>query len=437
MITRLSLVNFKVFTDQVFRFDEGITAIVGPNGSGKTTILEAIEFALFKQATRKEKTVDHLQDFIRHGERKATVELDFVSPVNGKCYTVARKIHSTGDSATTEASLQLADQKEPYLTGPERVNREIIELLGVDRNAFAALTYVRQGEIDQLSTKAPRERKKYLYDMMGLGMYEKAANNVQKTIRQFETRIRTAEESRRGLLELRGQLPDLREIELAKKTLAEVQHVVGTRVDLTPLNTVLSRVTTLTERLDTEIASLSKTVSDEALRRRLQVTRRLRDVIENIPGIAEEQLHPRVREEARSIFLSIFGDRYSDLIIDDNYEVVLYNIQGHRVPLRDASGGEDVCVNFALRVAVNATLQQEATKGHSPGLLILDEPGAGLDSLRRRWLPEAIAGLHHIRQVIVVTHMEELRDAAEHVINLTPQGGGRQPRVELTERVTD
>ena len=96
-----------------------------------------------------------------------------------------------------------------------------------------------------------------------------------------------------------------------------------------------------------------------------------------------------------------------------------------------ASGGEDVCVNFSLRVAVNTALQKHSVSGPPPGLLILDEPGAGLDEQRRRWLPEAIAGLEVVKQVIVVTHMEELKGSTEHVISLLPQGKGRQPKVEL------
>ncbi|MHA1769778.1 MAG: AAA family ATPase, partial [Candidatus Thorarchaeota archaeon] len=57
MIRRLYLEDFRVFAGQEFRFGEGITCIVGPNGSGKTTILEAIEFALFKRVRRKDKDI--------------------------------------------------------------------------------------------------------------------------------------------------------------------------------------------------------------------------------------------------------------------------------------------------------------------------------------------------------------------------------------------
>jgi DNA repair exonuclease SbcCD ATPase subunit len=118
-------------------------------------------------------------------------------------------------------------------------------------------------------------------------------------------------------------------------------------------------------------------------------------------------------------------------VIDDDYEIALYDLQGNRVSLMAASGGEDVCVNFSLRVAVNTALQKFSITGPPPGLIILDEPGAGLDAQRRRWLPEAITKLDVVKQVLVVTHMEELKGSTDHVISLLPQGRGRQPKVEL------
>ena len=59
--------------------------------------------------------------------------------------------------------------------------------------------------------------------------------------------------------------------------------------------------------------------------------------------------------------------------------------RGNRVALAASSGGEDVCVVFALRVAVNTALQKHSNAGPPPVLIILDEPGAGLDTERRRW----------------------------------------------------
>ncbi|MHA1926406.1 MAG: AAA family ATPase [Candidatus Thorarchaeota archaeon] len=394
MIQSITLKDFKVFHDQTFDLMSGTTSIVGPNGSGKTSILEAIEFALFRQITRKEKTIKSVEELIRHGRKKATIELEFIAPKNRRKYRVVRVINPK----RTSADLYLEKQKEPVESGAKRVDAEIGSLLGMDRHAFAALTYVRQGEIDLLSRLSPKDRQENLYDMMGLGVYGKTESKVQKRLREMKKEIKSIDESRIRLNEIQERLPTSSEVDSAFESMDEL------RAD---------RKDDLEE--DTDVAN------------------RLKQLLSSIPGVAEEQLRPHIRHEAREIFLRIFGDRYSDFVIDDGYEVTLYNLHGNRVSLRAASGGEDVCVNFALRVAVNTALQKHSITGPPPGVIILDEPGAGLDAQRRRWLPEAVQGLDSVEQVIVVTHMEELKESADRVISLTPQGKGRQPLVEVSE----
>ncbi|NHJ13836.1 MAG: ATP-binding cassette domain-containing protein [Candidatus Thorarchaeota archaeon] len=429
MITSLALQDFKLFKDQQFKFATGTTAIVGPNGSGKTTILEAIEFALFKQVTRKEKTIKQVEDLIRHGQKKAKVELTFKAPVNRREYKVERTIHPK----KTGADLYLAGERDPFESGPNRVDSEIISLLGMDRNAFAALTYVRQGEIDLLSRLSPKDRRENLYDMMGLGVYGKKNARVQSELRQIKKEIGGISDSKDRLEEVRATLPSEEEIERSLQALELVKVHIEDQSILDPLKLLLEKVKSSRKAVQLRLTSPDFAERKEELESTTEIASRLRSLLASIPEIAEEQLRPHVREEARSIFLRIFGDRYSDFIIDDGYDVSLYDLRGNKVALQAASGGEDVCVNFSLRVAVNAALQKHSISGPPPGLIILDEPGAGLDAERRRWLPDAVAGLDIVDQVIVVTHMEELKEAANTVVSLIPQGKGRQPVVEISE----
>ena len=60
---RLKLKNFKSYKDEIIKFDKGITVVVGENGAGKSSIFEAISFALFKQHT-----AGKLSDLVRNNE---------------------------------------------------------------------------------------------------------------------------------------------------------------------------------------------------------------------------------------------------------------------------------------------------------------------------------------------------------------------------------
>jgi len=420
----LALKNFKVYKNQEFIFDKGSTVIVGPNGSGKTTILEAIEFALFRLVTRKEKKVPKIEELINHGSKRAKVELEFVAPINRRTYRVVRTIHP----GETKADLFLGKEKDPETSGVTRVDQQIVDLIGMDRHAFSALTYVRQGEIDRLSRLTPKERRTDLYGMMGLSIYDKESAKVQKQVRKIDSEIKTLASAREKLEEVKGLLPAQKEIDAALKALDELEQ---TEVNIKKVRAVVQKVNESLATIQSQLESPELSEKPEELKEESGVAKYLKVLLETIPDVAENQLRPHIRSEARSLFREIFGDRYSDLVIDDDYEIALYDLQGNRVSLMAASGGEDVCVNFALRVAVNTALQKHSITGPPPGLIVLDEPGAGLDAQRRRWLPEAIARLDVVDQVFVVTHMEELKGATDHIIALTPQGKGRQPIVEV------
>ncbi|MHA1908010.1 MAG: AAA family ATPase [Candidatus Thorarchaeota archaeon] len=429
MLSRLHLTDFKVFSDQEFVFHPGTTAIVGPNGSGKTSVLEAIEFSLFRQVTRKEKRVPRVEELIRHGRRRAIVELEFIAPINRRAYRVKRSIHP----GETNADLFEESENEPFASGAKKVDEEIIKLVGMDRHAFSALTYVRQGEIDRLSRMTPKTRRTDLYNMMGLGIYDKTGDRVQKQLRDLKKQISLLEKTKERLQSIKSHLPSDDELESALGSLNRLVDESGKSKDLSTIQEVLQKVEKSLVEVKDQLESPEMTVEYEELKEESTIAKYLKQVLEIVPDIAEAQIRPHIRSEAREIFRSIFGDRYSDLIIDDDYEVSLYDLRGNKVSLSAASGGEDVCVNFALRVAVNTALQKKSVAGPPPGLIILDEPGAGLDSQRRMWLPEAIGGLKIVDQVIVVTHMEELRDSVERVIALTPQGKERQPKVDEIE----
>ncbi len=427
MIRRIALQNFKVYKNQEFFLEDGSTAIVGPNGAGKTSILEAIEFGLFRMVTRKEKKVPQVEDLIHHKGKRAVVELEFVAPINRRNYMVKRTIHP----GETNAELFLVGKKDPEDTGVTRVDNKIVELIGLDRHAFSALTYVRQGEIDRLSRLAPKSRRADLYSMMGLGVYDKQSSKVQKEIRQMDKDATSISESIKRLKEVQRHLPEKKEIDAALKALDTLEKSIIEKQPMKQVREVIQKVSESVHAVEEQLASPELSAKPEELKEETEIAKHLKVLLDTIPDIAENQLRPHIRNEARLIFREIFGDRYSDLVIDDDYEIVLYDLQGNRVSLMSASGGEDVCVNFALRVAVNTALQKHSITGPPPGLIILDEPGAGLDAQRRMWLPEAIAKLDVVKQVLVVTHMEELKGSTDHVISLIPQGKGRQPKVEL------
>jgi len=85
MITSVKLHNFLSHKDTELSFDNGVTVFIGENGAGKSSIIEAITFALFGKTTR-----GAIEDVIRDGETQAVTQIYF--EVNGKKYQAIKKI---------------------------------------------------------------------------------------------------------------------------------------------------------------------------------------------------------------------------------------------------------------------------------------------------------------------------------------------------------
>ena len=89
LIHSLALENFKSYARATIEFSPGTNAIIGSNGSGKTTILEAIGFALFNHRPGK------LTSFVREGRQMASVAVDFRSDYDERAYQIVRRCGSS------------------------------------------------------------------------------------------------------------------------------------------------------------------------------------------------------------------------------------------------------------------------------------------------------------------------------------------------------
>ena len=92
IIKSLCLINIRSYTVQRIDFEEGTTLLAGEIGAGKTTILLAIEFALFgiQRPTLLGTTL------LRHGQKQGSVELTF--EIGGKTVRIQRTLKRTNDT---------------------------------------------------------------------------------------------------------------------------------------------------------------------------------------------------------------------------------------------------------------------------------------------------------------------------------------------------
>ena len=181
IFTRLKLNNFKSHEHTIIPFYKGISVIVGENGAGKSTILEAISFALFKQHTAKK-----IDDLVRNNAESMSVELEFTS--NNREYKIIRE-----KKATLKSSLfKKTSSESGYIhicTGDREVSNEIRKILDIDSDLFLNAIYIRQGEISELVDKTPAEKKQLIGKLLGIDSLEKSCKNLLPFINDYENQL--------------------------------------------------------------------------------------------------------------------------------------------------------------------------------------------------------------------------------------------------------
>ena len=161
ILTNLKLENFKKYTSHTISFEEGLIGIIGKNGSGKSTIFEAILFALYGELKNKgdKEIVRNVNASIKD---VVSVELEF------EFETVAYKIVREFRGKTLSANAKLYKNNELLITGAKETTAYIVKQTKMNKDAFSHTLFASQKELTSLSTKKPEDRKKMIRKLLGL-----------------------------------------------------------------------------------------------------------------------------------------------------------------------------------------------------------------------------------------------------------------------------
>jgi DNA repair protein SbcC/Rad50 len=167
--------------------------ITGPTGAGKSSILDAITFALYGNIARV--SGNELRDLISHGSSSMRVRLDF--QVDGQRYRVARRMSKTAHGATLERVDGDTVSPDGERGGVRHVNRRLEEIVGLDFKAFTKAVLLPQGAFHEFLTGDVAERRRILMRLLDLERYEL----VGQAARREATRLDAIVGERRSLIE--------------------------------------------------------------------------------------------------------------------------------------------------------------------------------------------------------------------------------------------
>ncbi|MFH1663352.1 MAG: SMC family ATPase [archaeon] len=214
MIKKIRLYNWKSHRNSELEFSKGTNVLTGIIGAGKSTVIEAMCFALFGTYPALNSKSVSLNEIIMNkpnqmDESKVELEFDY----NSKNYLVKRTVF-LGKNAN-QAKL-LEDGKLIAGPKPSDVNEKIEEILEINYDLFSRAVYSEQNQIDFFLKLSPMQRKNKFDEILGLDRYEKA----RKTSVSAINRIKRMAEDRKDLIKKNSELIDenmLKELEEIKK----------------------------------------------------------------------------------------------------------------------------------------------------------------------------------------------------------------------------
>ena len=156
-------------------------AVTGPTGAGKSSLIDAIVFALYGQVPR---VGDDYKQLISHGAERLNVLLEF--GVGKERYRVVRTARRAGPSQQRLERLN-GTGPEPLADRVREIRDRMGEILGLDYDGFTRAVVLPQGQFDAFLKGEPKERRKILVTLLRLGVYDdmlKIANQRSAAARQ-------------------------------------------------------------------------------------------------------------------------------------------------------------------------------------------------------------------------------------------------------------
>jgi chromosome segregation protein len=186
----IDLFGFKSFADRShIQFTDGVSALIGPNGCGKSNVVDAVKWVLGEQATRSLRA-ERMDDVIFNGTetRKAlnvaevtlTLENDGVLPLDVPEISIRRRLFRNGES-------------EYFVNGAPVKLRDLRELFydtGIGKTAYSIM---EQGKIDQILSNKPEDRRTLFEEAAGITRYKMRGREADRKLERTELNMREVE----------------------------------------------------------------------------------------------------------------------------------------------------------------------------------------------------------------------------------------------------
>ena len=176
-INRVHLENYRVHENLDIKFSKGINLLLGKNGKGKSSILEAIGTALFDSKARS-----ILSEALTYGKKSGKIEIEF-SGIDGEDYTITKKIPSGGSKLCRISDGVTLDGKTDKI-------RELCGINGDVKNIYDNIIVAKQNEFVNAFKDTPTNREAIFNAIFNTDIYKKIGEkDLLKVQQKYESNL--------------------------------------------------------------------------------------------------------------------------------------------------------------------------------------------------------------------------------------------------------
>ena len=187
MIKTVQLTDFLSHSDNTVELDSGLTVFIGHNGSGKSSVIDAITFALFGKHTR-----DSKKGLVRIGASKGQASVEF--SINERNYKAIRTLSAKGTLTARfyeiiDGTEKLIAEGERSQLGSDTMTHAIESKIGLDFEKIKIASIVQQGELDYIIKVQPKEFKELLNSIITIDKLDSASGSIKEIKDNFRKHI--------------------------------------------------------------------------------------------------------------------------------------------------------------------------------------------------------------------------------------------------------
>ena len=177
----VQLENIRSHTKSTVPFTHGFNCLVGGLGCGKSSVMYAVDFALFGDSIGRS-----FEYLLREGAESGKVTVQFTH--NGSTYKLTRGLKRKGKSINQNIEeLKLyEDEKLVASMKTDAIAEQLKAITGLDKDLYREIVWFRQEHLKELLDATPRDRQKRLDELFGLSDYEIAWSNIAQYQRDYD-----------------------------------------------------------------------------------------------------------------------------------------------------------------------------------------------------------------------------------------------------------